>query len=163
MIVVADASPLIFLVKVRRLDLVSLVLGPDIRVPKSVRDEVLAPPTDPVEAALLTDFLAHCRVEAVSQVRRFASAMSVADNEALTLAVRSRADILLCDDRVVRLMAEAEGIRPLGTLGFLLRAMREARITLAETRKSVDALVSSHGFRIGTDLYVTILRAIDAG
>lgn len=163
MIVVADASPLIFLAKIRRLGLLQVVLGPDIRLPRTVRDEILAPGTDPAEIDVLTDFIATCRVETLSNARQFASAMSVADNEALTLAIRSRADILLCDDRIVRLMAETEGVRPLGTLGLLLRAMRQKRLTPTETRKAVDAVVSSHGFRISTELYLAVLREIGAG
>ena len=162
MIVVADASPLIFLAKIRRLNLIPAALGPDIRLPQTVSEEVLAPGTNPAEADLLADFLATCRVEAVPNTRRFASAMSQADNEALTLAVRSRADFLLCDDKITRLMAEAEGVRPLGTLGLLLRAMRRKRITPAETHKAVDTLVRSHGFRIGTELYLAVLREIAA-
>ncbi len=161
MIVVADASPLIFLAKIRRLALVPAVLGSDIRVPRAVREEVLTPRTDSAEADVLADFLAICRVENVTNVRRFASAMSAADNEALTLAVRRRADILLCDDRIVRLMAETEGVQPLGTLGLLLRAMRQTRLTPAETRKAVDALVRSHGFRIDTALYLAVVRTIE--
>jgi len=49
MIVVADASPLIFLAKIRRLALVPRLLGRDIRVPRAVRDEVLPPGVDPAE------------------------------------------------------------------------------------------------------------------
>ena len=130
MIVVADASPLIFLAKVRQLDLVHGLLGRDIRVPRAVHREVMAPGIDTVrvpravhrevmapgidtvEREALEPFLANCRIEAVPRPRRFASSMSAADNAALTLAVRCRASILLCDERATRIVAEAEGIRP---------------------------------------------------
>ncbi len=161
MIVIADASPLIFLAKVRRLGLVRRLLGPDIRLPRQVRDEVLAPEVDPAERRELETFLEACTVETVRSPRRFASAMSVADNAALTLAVRRRAEILLCDERITRLMAENEGVRPLGTLGVLLRAMRQGLLSPAETRETVYLLIRSHSFRIGIELYHAVLAEID--
>ncbi len=161
MIVVADASPLIFLAKVRKLDLVCGLLGRDIRLPRAVHREVVAPGIDAVERETLESFLAHCRIEAVPRPRRFASCMSAADNAALTLAVRCRAGILLCDERATRIVAEAEGIRPLGTLGVLLRAMREEMLTRSEVRGTVDLLVRTHGFRIGVELYQAILAELD--
>ncbi len=161
MIVVADASPLIFLSKVRRLGVVRSLLGDDIRVPKQVRDEILAPRIDAVEKHELTVFLEYCTVKVVRSPRRFASAMSVADNAALTLALRCHADFLLCDERVTRLMAETEGVRPLGTLGVLLRAMRQRILSAEQTRAIVDDLVRLHHFRIGIEVYQAVVAAID--
>ena len=160
MIVIADASPLIFLAKVRRLDLIPALLGQDIRVPKSVADEVVALGTDPVEAEVLNAFLRQCRIETVELPRRFASAMSQADNEVLTSAIRIGAEWLLCDDRVTRRMAETEGIRPLGTLGILLRCMHQKLIVPGETRTLVNRLVESHNFRVGIAVYQAILKEI---
>jgi predicted nucleic acid-binding protein len=159
-IVVADASPLIFLAKVRRLDLIHALFGGDIRVPKGVADEVLAPGADPIEDEVLKAFLRDCRVETVSVPRRFASAMSRADDEALTLAVSVGAEFLLCDDKVTRRMAETEGIRPLGTLGILLRAMRQRLVSPDDTRALIDRLVGSHHLRIGIGVYQAVLGAI---
>jgi predicted nucleic acid-binding protein len=161
MIVVADASPLIFLAKIRRLHLISDLFGGDIRVAEVIRDEALAGPIDPAEAEALQAFFALCRVEPVKQPRRFAAAMSQADDAALTLAVRLRADILLCDERVTRLMAEAEGVRPMGTLGVILRAAREAHVSRGDAREMIDGLVATHGFRIGVELYRSVLRELD--
>ncbi len=163
MIVVADASPLIFLSKLRRMELIRGVCGGDIRVPRSVASEVLAPAIDPVEERVLRTFLRGCRVEAVARPRTFATGMSPADSDALTLAVRCRADFLLCDEHLTRLMAETEGVRPLGTLGILVRAQRANRLTRAETRRLVDELVREHGFRIGVELYQAVCAAIEAG
>ncbi len=161
MIVVADASPLIFLAKIRQLGIVFHVLGRDVRVPKQVSAEVLAPGIDPAEFRELENFLQRCTVEVVRRPRRFASGMSGADNAALTLAVRAKADYLLCDERMTRLMAEAERVRPLGTLGVLLRATRARLLSVAETKVLVDRLVGDHGFRIGIELYRAVLRQLE--
>ena len=68
--------------------------------------------------------------------------------------------MLLCDERVTRSMAEIEGIRPLGTLGLLLRATRERCISTKETRRLVDLLVSDHNFRIGVEVYKAVLEQL---
>lgn len=161
MIVVADASPLVFLAKTRQLGLLGRLLGDDIRVPRPVRAKMLAPGVEPVEKEALQAFLAGCVIEAVPRPRTFAAAMSAADNAALTLAIRRKAGILLCDERLTRLMAEAEGIRPLGTLGVLLRAMDRGLLSAVDTRQTVDLLVSDHGFRIGVELYQAVLARIE--
>lgn len=163
MIVVADASPLIFLAKVRQLALVHELLGADVRVPRAVHAEVMGQDTDPVERDVLESFLMACRIEDVPRPASYARAMSAADNEALTLATRVGADYLLCDERVTRTVAEAEGIRPVGTLGVLLRAMHAGIRTREDTRRVVDLLVSTHGFRIGVGLYQAVLREISRG
>lgn len=161
MIVVADASPLIFLAKVRRLPLITRLLGRDIRIPRAVRDEAIRPGSDPAELDALKTFFKICRIETVRRPRPFAAPMSRADNEALTLAVRVQADILLCDERVMRTMGEAEGIRPLGTLGILLRAVRRKIVMPSDARDLVDTLVRSHGLRIGIEVYQAVLAELD--
>ena len=161
MTTVADASPLIFLCKVGRLALIRDLLGAEILVPDAVRDEVLAPPIDPVEKAELERFLSGVRIEIVDRPRPFATGASRADNAALTLAVSMKAAVLLADDRLIRRIAMVEGIRPLGTLGVLLQAMRKGSLDRQHVRQIVDELVGSHRFRIGIELYAAVLREID--
>lgn len=162
MIVVADASPLIFLAKIRRLDLIAGLYERDIdiRVPRRVAAEVLTTDADPVEVEALESFLLQCRVETVQRPRSFATAMSRADNDALTLAIRSSADLLLCDDKLTRRMAEIEGIRPMGTLGILLNAAQRKRIPPRKARALLDQLVEFHDFRIGIAVYQSAMRVL---
>ncbi len=162
MTVVADASPLIFLGKIRRLALIHRVLGHDIVVPQQIREEVLARPLDSAESDELHRFLAPIRIERVDSPRDYAAGMSRADNAAMSLAVRLKADLLLTDDRTVRRLATVEGIRPFGTLGVLLLALRRELVDGDEARRLVDDLVRSHGFRIGIELYAAVIREIDA-
>ncbi len=72
--------------------------------------EALQPGIDPVELETLAAFFSQCAIQTVTRPRAYATAMSAADNAALTLAVRRKAAFLLCDERVTRLMAENEGI-----------------------------------------------------
>ena len=160
MIVVADASPLIFLAKLKQLKLISTLLGKDVRLPKDVMQEVLHPDCDPAERQELETFLTSCSVEKVSRPRQFAAAMSRADNAALTLALRNKAGILLCDERITRRMAEIERVQTLGTLGVLLRARREGVIPAEEARRLVDQLIRQHNFRISVEVYQAVLAEL---
>jgi uncharacterized protein len=161
MIVVADASPLIFLAKIRQLDLVHALLGRDVRIPAQVEREVLAGGVDPAEKRTLVEFLDGCQVVKVPRPQRYALAMSRADNAAVTLAVRSGAEVLLCDDRLTRLMAKTEGVRPLGTLGVLLRAAKQGLVRPDSARQQLDLLVSAHGFHISVQLYQAALAELE--
>ena len=163
MTVVADASPLIFLGKIGQLGLIPTLFEGPVWVPSSVRDEILAPPIPPAETRVLSAFLDCCEIVKVVRPVRFSSAMSRADNDALTLTLRKRADLLLTDERLMRDMAVIERIRPVGTLGILLRAMRKGVLTAAETRRHVDALVRDHRFRIGIALYEAVLSHLTGG
>ena len=161
MIVVADASPIIFLGKIDCLALIGRLFKGQVYLPQSACDEMLAPPLAPAEARSLQSFLARCRIEAVARPRQFATAMSQADHDALTLAVRRRADLLLADDRLMREMARVEHIRPMGTLGILLRAQAAGLHHASETRRLVDILIRRHSFRIGIEVYEAVLERID--
>ena len=90
-------------------------------------------------------------MERVDSPRDFVTGMSRADNAAMTLAVRLEAALLLTDDRTVRRLATVEGIRPLGTLGVLLLALRLGLVDRDEVRRLVDDLVRSHGFASGSN------------
>ncbi|MAE63029.1 MAG: hypothetical protein CMJ18_02050 [Phycisphaeraceae bacterium] len=65
MILVADASPLIFLGKLDQLDLVRRGYPGEILVPEVVRDEILEPPVPPHEHLIITAFLEECEVVVV--------------------------------------------------------------------------------------------------
>ena len=163
MIIVADASPMIFLGKIGQLELVSSLFKGVVFVPSSVRDEVLAVPISPSEARVLQEFLGRCRIVKVVHPECFSGAMSRSDNEALTLAIRKHADLLLADERLMRDMAVIEHIRPVGTLGVLLLAMRKGLLSPAETRRLVEELVRDYSFRIGVALYDSVMVHIAAG
>jgi len=161
-IIVADASPLIFLGKIGQLELIPSLFKGEILIPSSVRVEILAQPVSPAEERRLKGFLARCRIITVAHPEYFSAGMSRSDNEALTLAVRRHADLLLADERLMRDMAVVEGIRPLGTLGILLLAMRKRLLNRKETHQLVEMLVRDHQFRISVALYDSVLSKIAA-
>jgi predicted nucleic acid-binding protein len=161
MIIVADASPLIFLAKIGQLGLISLLFPGRHLVPRSVRTEVLTAPITPAEELTLQNFLKSCQIAVVPKPQRYAVALSSADNEVLTLAVRRQATFLLSDDRLLRQLTVVEGIRPMGTLGILLRAMEQGLVTRIQARQWVETLVQQHQFRISIEVYDATLQRIE--
>ncbi|NCD14998.1 MAG: DUF3368 domain-containing protein [Bacteroidia bacterium] len=159
---VADASPVIFLAKLGRLDLIQAGRTVEIHLSALVQDEVLVPGGAEEERLALENFLAQTHVHPPREKASFATALSPADNDTLALAIQLRAQCILADDRILRAMAEAQGIRPLGTLGILLTALRQGILSKGETRRLLDALVGLHDFRIGIEVYQAVIAQVDA-
>ncbi len=161
--VVADACPLIFLAKIRYLDLLDRLFAGPVLLTESVRQEILAEPVPPDEAEEIGRFLTSASVEKIHAVKRYAAALSRADHETLALAERRKAELVLTDDRLVREMAAVAGARPMGTLGVLVLAMRKGLLTKREAQSQVEALVRHHRFRISVELYDKVLQTIRKG
>ena len=160
MTVVADACPLIFLAKIHCLDLLERLFGSGICLTESVRREIVAGPITPAEAEAIARFLNAAVVERVATVRRHAAALSRADHETLALALQRKADLLLTDDRLLRELAVFEGVRPMGTLGVLLLAVRKGLLAKRVVKGHVEALVRRHGFRISIEVYEAVAREL---
>lgn len=160
MIVVADAAPLIFLVKINQLVLIPTFCDGEILVPSKVRHEILGRGIPPDEERLLAVFLSKCKVVDVKKPDLFAKALSFADNCVLTLALDAEADILIADDRLLRKVAIMEGIRVIGTLGILIWATKKQLLSSKKAHHLLNELVEEHNFRISTAVYEVALSAI---
>lgn len=160
MILVADACPVIFLAKLNRLALVGEVFPVTVLIPEAVRCELLRESIPLHERQRIDAFLEQCRVEPVQASRAVGAALSLADRQILALAVRHPKSRILTDDGVVRRVALAEGLPVIGTLGLLIRAVRDGLMTRPDARRAVDELIRDHAMRISVDLYQEILRQL---
>jgi predicted nucleic acid-binding protein len=123
-LIIADASPLIGLVKIDRLGLLRR-LARDIWVPQEVWAELIEGGRDRPEAALLATYLAGAVREGdAAVVARFRQQVDPGEAAAVALAVAYPGCLLLIDDAAGRKLAEGEGIRCVGVGGLLLRAKR---------------------------------------
>jgi predicted nucleic acid-binding protein len=153
---VVDTSPLIFLAKLDRLDLL-----------RHGADEVLAPPAVIEEVRTHTDYASRKIDEAISVwlgVRavedRGALAVLLGDlgageAETVTLSRQVGADRVIMDDLDGRRFARRLGIATLGTLGLLLAA--RLRGELPSLRVEIDRLRAG-GFRMSEELVEAVLR-----
>lgn len=153
---VVDTSPLIFLAKLDRLDLL-----------RNGADEVLAPPAVIEEVRTHADYASRKIDEAVSSWLRVKtvedrSALEVllgdlgtGEAEAITLSRQVGAERVIMDDLDGRRFARRLGMVAVGTLGLLLAA--RLRGELPSLRAEIERLQAG-GFRMSEELVEAVLR-----
>ena len=139
--VVCDASPLIALERIGRLDLIREVFGVVVVPPAVVRE--LGPTTAPawvVERALTK--LIDARVRAAR--------LDPGESEVIALALELGGRRVVLDDQPARRLARDLGLPVIGTEGVLLTAKLLALLT--DVRPHLEALVAG-GFHVGPELF----------
>jgi predicted nucleic acid-binding protein len=160
--VVADAAPLIFLSKLNRLDLLSILYPGRLLIPKQIATELLAAPVDPGEEMLLRTLIESATVVSVPDGKRRTSflSLSAADQAVHALALTEKADCVLSDDKRLRALLRLDNIRIVGTLGILAEAVERKALTKKAFEKDLEALIHQHSFRIGITLYEHVTKRI---
>ena len=158
---VVDSSPLIFLAKLNRLDLLRKE-AEEIFVPPAVLAEIAWQEDDAkrqIEKARRT----WLEVRPVRDVRLSAvlkRELGDGEAEAIALALETDAARIVLDDLDARRLADRLGLRPVGTLGLLLAA--KLRGEIPSLRAEIDRLRRG-GFRAGPSLVEEILRSAGEG
>src|SRR5579864_6255124 len=118
--IVADASVLIFLGKIRRLSLLQGLWKGPFYISDSVKNEVLPPSLDSEERDYLTQELRSFKVLSPSrQQPKGSGALSQSDWSVVHLAQQIHAELVLVDERALRNLLAGLGLDVLGTLGIL--------------------------------------------
>jgi len=153
---VVDTSPLLFLAKLERLDL--LRQGADsIYIPQAVWEEVRAKPDTAyiqIKRAVSV-WLKVATVTNTEAVELLLADLDWGEAEAIVLAKTFKADYVLLDDLDARRFARRAGLKPVGTLGILLAARLRGEIPLI--RLEIDRL-QALGFRASTELIKAVLQ-----
>lgn len=160
MIVGCNASPLINLAWLGRLDLLRH-LYTSILVPDAVRREVLIagkgkPGAGEVESA---HWITYAAVQNMPLVHALAQDLDAGEAEVIALAVERTADMVIMDERLGRQTAAHFGLSYIGTIGILMAAKRYGAIP--EIRPDLERLKFQQGFYISEALFRRILA--DAG
>jgi len=153
--IVSDATALILLARIGRLELLREVVG-EVWIPEAVATEVRKPEKPGAEAleAALDDWIHIAQVQDRKRVEGLPKRLGRGEREAIALAVEREAT-LLSDDRAARREAQAQGLEVTGLLGVLLEA--KGRRAIPEVKPALDELVAA-GFRLAQDLYEAVLR-----
>lgn len=80
------------------------------------------------------------------------------ESDAISLAVKSRSDLMLIDEREGRQIARSLGLRLTGTLGILIRAKLEGSLTSLE--EAIYELQENFAFSLSPLLVETALREV---
>ncbi|MEM4251604.1 MAG: DUF3368 domain-containing protein [Candidatus Bathyarchaeia archaeon] len=167
-VVVSNSSPLIYLAKVARLELIR-GLYRRIWIPSAVYDEAVSrgkalqiPDASIIERAV-GDWIIKEEIEAeadsaysfLDQNER----MGRGEKEALKLCRQLNASFFIVDDMEARRAAKILKIRPIGTCGVLVQAYRRRLVTATEAEEILHSLVRAQ-FRTSPSLYRRILHEI---
>ena len=153
---VVDTSPLIFLAKLDRLEL--LRGGADeILVPRAVLGEIQEYRDEArrrIEEALVWLTVTPVREHQVVEV--LLADLDLGEAETIALALETRAERVVMDDLDGRRFARRVGLTAVGTLGLLLAA--RLRGELPSLRAEIERLERG-GFRVGESLRMAVLEA----
>ena len=148
---VSNASPLIALSAIGRLELLPALFG-SVEIPSAVAAEI-AP-----SVVVLPEWL-HVRLLALTQPALVeSSGLGDGEREALALSLELHAERVILDDLPARRLAQALGLRVVGTLGVLLAAKR---LGLLERIQPCLHALRDRRFFMGQRLYAEILRLAD--
>jgi len=145
--VVVNTSPLIALERIGQLDLLRRMYGVVVR-PQSVLDELKAG-RGAYELSPLLEQADWIRTEPDPSDMNWRRELGAGETAAITLAVKTRADLVILDDLPARLVAQAQGLTITGTLGILLAAQEAGFV--ADVKELFRALQDA-GFRIPASL-----------
>ena len=132
-LVVADTSPIFYLLSIARIDLLPRLFG-KVFLPDAVHKELC----HPAAPALVREWAAHppdwvdvIAVEALDDAA-FLS-LGAGERAAITLAMSMRADLILIDERKGTHVALNKGFEVAGTLGVLALAARRGLVDLGDS------------------------------
>lgn len=156
MILVLDASSLIVLSSIGRLDLLRQ-MGHTLYVPEGVYHEVVTrgegrPGSRQVAQA---PWLIRVKVRDQPAVDRFMRSIGRGEAEAIVLAKEIGADAIVLDDGTARRIAERESRTVLGLLGLLLHGKQQGMVPAI--KPLLDQIVAT-GFFIDEALYRRVLH-----
>lgn len=137
-VVVADTSPLNYLIQIN-CDHVLPALYKRVFVPAAVIEELDHPKSVATVRAWLTRMPSWLVVEQVAEAADLRLArLDPGERQAIQLAKREHADLLLMDEKLGVRIAREEGLAVTGTLGVLLQSAKRGLVDLETTLTSLQ-------------------------
>lgn len=154
MIVVADTSPINYLVLIEEIDVLAKMYG-RVVIPPAVRDELLRPSAPGIVRGWIGQMPSWLEVHAPANAPDASLAeFDPGERDAILLAGELGADQLIVDDRQGRRAAESRGIPVMGTLGVLREAAAHGLVNLP---RAVERLQRT-SFYIAPEILARLLR-----
>lgn len=157
MIVISDASPLINLAIIGKLDLLPALFG-KVVIPQKVFEEIVVqgsemPGADAVRMASWIEVRPSSNRMLVQALQ---TQVDPGEAEAIALALEMQAHLLLIDERIGRQLAKEFRLPIMGLLGVLKIAKEKSLIP--RLKPLLDQLIQEAGFRVSKALYQQILE-----
>ena len=157
--IVSDTSPLIFLAKIEKLDLLN---KHKIIIPKQVHEEInkgaeSKEDAQKINALVEKNIIKLEEAEINKEIEK--QNLGKGEKAAISLAISRKIDIVLLDERKARRIAKFYKLKPKGTIGILIDAYKNNKITKKELIESIKKLIEE-GYRINESLILKILNEI---
>lgn len=161
MIIVSDTSPITNLAAIGKLDLLHSLFG-YILIPAEVCGEMVGvgkvvPGTKEVQELSWITTKEVVDQQWIADILDNEENIDVGEAAALVLALETKADVLLMDERRGRAVAAEYGIKVVGLLGILLQA--KERGLISAVKPVMEKLITEASFRVSSSLYKTVLQA----
>ena len=138
MIVVADTSPLNYLLLIDEIDLLPAMFG-QVLIPQTVLQELRHPKTTPAVRQWLSHLPAWLEVRTVSAtINPALMDLDVGERDAIQLALDLGVTTVLIDNALGRQHAERLHLEVRGTLGILERGARIGKVNLRNALSKLD-------------------------
>lgn len=154
--IVSNSSPIIHLAKIGKLELLKDFYE-IVVVPEAVYRECTMEGKERAEVELIrnADWLKISQANDKKLVKLLQSSIDDGESEAITLALEIGADLILLDDSDAREKARLYDLRITGTIGILLRAEKEGK--LSSIKETLEKLRIT-GFWIDTKLMSRLIN-----
>lgn len=156
---VSNATPLIFLAKANQLKILQTCVR-QVFIPQNVFHEVVVEGKrlDKKDAYRVDQDIKQgwILVQEVEEIYPIEIPIHPGEAEVISLAKEMGIEIVLIDDVKARTAGELAGLKPIGTLGILLKAIKDHKLNFEEFLTTLEDIVQS-GFYLREDVY---LRAV---
>ncbi|HEV3038353.1 MAG TPA: DUF3368 domain-containing protein [Candidatus Angelobacter sp.] len=153
MIVVADTSPLNYLVLLGEADTLPAIYG-RVLIPNAVLTELRNPNAPAAVLAWSTSPPTWLEIHKIQKLDLSLPAeLGTGEREAISLALAVHSDLLLIDELAGREQAEARNLQVAGTLAVLLRAGIMGLLDFPQALEKLQRL----GFRVSQDIIAAVL------
>ena len=157
--VVSNATPLIYLAKTGRIDLLKIVFG-QVFIPEEVKIEVVdkgkllkEKGAYTIEKAIHEGWLKVLTTKTIDVPIK----LDKGEVAALSLAKKLKLNVVLVDEVSARSAARLLDLTPRGTVFVLLKALEKKEIDLDEFLQILSQLISE-GFRLKEEVYVEAVK-----
>ena len=157
--IVSPATPLIYLAKIGRIDLLRKIFG-EVFIPEEVKMEVVdkGKQLGERDAYVIEKAIRDCWLKVLSvEIVEIPIKLELGENAVLSLGKKLELREVLVDEISARTAARLMGLTPRGTIFVLLKALEIKEISLNEFLDALSELVK-HGFRLREEVYLAAVR-----
>lgn len=157
--VVCNASPLIFLAKIGRLDLLESY---NLFIPSQVETEILAGLRKKRgDAKDIVDYLETKKITPikVTALRNLPASLGAGERAVISLAVKENIKRVFIDEAKARTVARFNGLEPKGVMGILWDSYNSGKVD----KPSLEALsfqLIENGYRIKEEVFIEFLKKL---